>query len=301
VTNLLEEYDRTIDERRQGELVQQATDIMAEDVPPSRCISGRRSTRSPKAYGAEVNRLAWLAFNIESGTRSDERRFRGGNGARTGPACSRTRPRGCPGGALGLLAYVVRKVASASSYSCWRAPDLLRSQSAGDPLTYRQNSGESEDLERFTALYGLDKPPGSNTSSGSRTLWGDMGRSLAEHLGQLYRGTLGLADGVADGDFCLVTIMIAVPFGVYGTQEVLGSGQCWHVPLFVGFSMPILLAPLSPISPRGLSDFVGGVRIFFTPLDAPTAASWTCCSTWRSRRSLSVISACGKYWSAAAS
>ena len=33
VTQLLEEYQRAIDEQRQGELVQQATDIMAEDVP----------------------------------------------------------------------------------------------------------------------------------------------------------------------------------------------------------------------------------------------------------------------------
>ena len=67
VTELLEEYDRTIDEERQGELVQQATDIMAEDVPLIPLYQRPEVySYSESLQGPEVNpTLAGAFWNIE--------------------------------------------------------------------------------------------------------------------------------------------------------------------------------------------------------------------------------------------
>jgi peptide/nickel transport system substrate-binding protein len=67
VTQLLEEYQRTIDEQRQGELVQQATDIMAEDVPLIPLYQRPEIySYSEQLSGPEVNpTLAGAFWNIE--------------------------------------------------------------------------------------------------------------------------------------------------------------------------------------------------------------------------------------------
>lgn len=67
VTDLLDEYDRTIDEQQQGELVQQATDLMAEDVPLIPVYQRPEVyTYSNSLQGPEVNpTLAGAFWNIE--------------------------------------------------------------------------------------------------------------------------------------------------------------------------------------------------------------------------------------------
>jgi len=133
---------------------------------------------------------------------------------------------------FGLLAYVVRlSVHSRRAMIFWRSQSRGRSAdlSAAEP-------GESEDLERFT----LSRP--RQAAWQQYFIWiTDFGGGYGAELRRTPRSTLswhpGLADGVADGDFCLVTIMIAVPFGVYSalsTRLLANAGTFFSV----GFSMP---------------------------------------------------------------
>ena len=81
-----------------------------------------------------------------------------------------------------MLAYVVRRTVFSVFILLLASAIIFYIVSlAGDPLTYlRQNPRVSpEDLERFTALYGLDKPLWQQyfTFLG-RALQGDLGRSF---------------------------------------------------------------------------------------------------------------------------
>ncbi len=141
---------------------------------------------------------------------------------------------------------------------------------AGDPLTYlRQNPRVSaEDLARFTALYGLDQP-----LYRQYLIWitdflqGDMGRSYSQNTSvnsivapRIWPTVLLM------GTSLLITVLIAVPFGVYSAIKKYSAADNVGTFLsFVGFSMPTFWLGL--ILQLVLGVYLtswAGVRLFYT-------------------------------------
>lgn len=170
-----------------------------------------------------------------------------------------------------MLAYVVRKgvfsvfILFLASVVIFYVVSL-----AGDPLTYlRQNPRVSpEDLERFTALYGLDKPLWQQYFIWiSDFLTGDMGRSFSQNTSvnsivapRVWPTVLLM------GTSLLITILIAIPFGVYSALKKYSAlDNAGTFLSFVGFSMPTFWLGL--ILQLVLGVYLtswAGVRIFYT-------------------------------------
>ena len=141
---------------------------------------------------------------------------------------------------------------------------------AGDPLTYlRQNPRVSaEDLARFTALYGLDQPLYQQYLIWiTDFLQGDMGRSYSQNTSvnsivapRIWPTVLLM------GSSLLITVLIAVPFGVYSAIKKYSAADNVGTFLsFVGFSMPTFWLGL--ILQLVLGVYLtswAGVRLFYT-------------------------------------
>ena len=143
-----------------------------------------------------------------------------------------------------MIAYVVRKIVFsivvlflASVFVFWLV------SFAGDPLTFlRQNPRVSpEDLERLTALYGLDKPLWQQYFIWiTDFLQGDMGRSFSQNASvnsivapRIWPTVLLM------GSSLLLTVLIAIPFGVYSAiKKYSVLDNAGTLLSFVGFSMP---------------------------------------------------------------
>ena len=169
------------------------------------------------------------------------------------------------------MAYVIRKILfsvlilfAASIVIFW-----LVSQ-AGDPLTFlRQNPQvRPEDLERLTAAYGLDKPLWQQY-----VVWitdfvrGDMGLSFKQNapvssivVPRIWPTVLLM------GTSLFITVLIAVPFGVYSAiKKYSALDNAGTFLSFVGYSMPTFWLGL--ILQLVLGIYLtswAGVRIFYT-------------------------------------
>lgn len=170
-----------------------------------------------------------------------------------------------------MIGYVVRKIAFsvvvlflASALIFWVV------SLAGDPLSeLRLNPNVTgEDLERFTVLYGLDQPLWRQYLIWiGNFLQGDMGRSFEQNdsvnsivAPRIWPTVLLM------GSSLLVTVIIAVPFGVYSAVKKYSALDNTGTFLsFLGFSMPTFWLGL--ILQLVLGVYLtawAGVRIFYT-------------------------------------
>jgi peptide/nickel transport system permease protein len=170
-----------------------------------------------------------------------------------------------------VVAYVIRKILfsililfAASIVIFWLV------SMAGDPLTFlRQNPQvRPEDLERLTAAYGLDKPLWQQY-----VVWitdfvrGDMGLSFKQNapvssivVPRIWPTVLLM------GTSLLITVLIAVPFGVYSAIKKYSVVDNVGTFLsFVGYSMPTFWLGLILQLVLGIYLTAwAGVRIFYT-------------------------------------
>ena len=170
-----------------------------------------------------------------------------------------------------MVAYVVRRV-------CFSLVLLLLASAvifwvvslAGDPLTeLRLNPRISaEDLERLTALYGLDQPLWRQYLIWiSDFLQGDMGTSFSQRdsvnaivAPRIWPTVLLM------GTSLLVTVLVAVPLGVYSAiKKYSALDNAGTFLSFVGFSMPTFWLGL--ILQLVLGIYLtswAGFRVFYT-------------------------------------
>lgn len=170
-----------------------------------------------------------------------------------------------------MTAYVIRK-AVFSVFILFLASIVIFYvvSLAGDPLTFlRQNPRVSaEDLERFTALYGLDKPLYQQYFIWiTDFLQGDMGQSFSQNTSvnsivapRVWPTVLLM------GSSLLITVLIAIPFGVYSAlKKYTALDNVGTFLSFVGYSMPTFWLGL--ILQLVLGVYLttwAGVRIFYT-------------------------------------
>jgi peptide/nickel transport system permease protein len=142
---------------------------------------------------------------------------------------------------------------------------------SGDPLTQlRQNPRVSEaDVARISAIYGLDQPVTTQYGIWMRDmlLKGDLGTSFSQQesvnsiIGRRVWPTVLLM-----GTSLLVTVIIAIPFGVYSAVKKYSTVDKMGTFLaFTGFSVPTFFLGLMLQLVLGVFlTGVAGVRIFYT-------------------------------------
>lgn len=170
-----------------------------------------------------------------------------------------------------MLAYVVRRIAFSFVILALASVTIFWVVSlAGDPLTELRFDPRvsPEDLERLTALYGLDQP-----------LW----KQYLIWISDFLRGDMGLSFSQRDsvnsivapriwptvllmGTSLIITVLVAVPFGVYSAIKKYSAVDNVGTFLsFVGFSMPTFWLGL--ILQLVLGIYLtswAGVRVFYT-------------------------------------
>lgn len=170
-----------------------------------------------------------------------------------------------------MIAYVIRKsivslfILLLASVTIFWVVSL-----AGDPLLQlRQNPKVSaEDLARFTTLYGLDQPLYSQYA-----IW--ISDFLQGHMGRSFQQDTSVNSIVAPriwptvllmGSSLLVTVLIAIPFGIYSAVKKYSAlDNAGTFLSFVGYSMPTFWLGL--ILQLVLGVYLtswAGVRIFYT-------------------------------------
>lgn len=170
-----------------------------------------------------------------------------------------------------MLAYVSRRIAFSLVILLLASMVIFWVVSlAGDPLTeLRLNPRISaEDLERLTALYGLDQPLWRQYLIWiSDFLQGDMGTSFSQRdsvnaivAPRIWPTVLLM------GASLVITVLVAVPFGVYSAiKKYSALDNAGTFLSFVGFSMPTFWLGL--ILQLVLGIYLtswAGVRVFYT-------------------------------------
>lgn len=179
-----------------------------------------------------------------------------------------------------MLAYVIRKIFFGAVVLFLASIVIFWLVSlSGDPLTeLRLNPRVSEeDLARYTARYGLDEPlPVQYVIWLTDFLRGDMGMSFSQNASvnsivapRIWPTVLLM------GSSLLVTVVVAVPFGIYSAVRKYGKLDSVGTFLsFVGYSMPTFWLGLMLQLVLGvyLTSWAG-FRVFYTSGMSSTSGS----------------------------